>query len=87
MVLSTITHLNDYGFRLTLADAGGTSETLGVIGFHRLYTEDRGWEPTADLHIGELIRGDYGDLTVTKLVRDPGVHRVYNLTVEDDHTY
>ena len=87
VVLSTITHLNNYGFRLTLTNAAGTAETLGVTGFHKLYTEDRGWEPTAALHIGEMVRGNHGDLKVAKLVSDPGVHRVYNLTVEADHVY
>lgn len=87
VVLTTITHLNDYGFHLTLADATGNTETLGITGFHKMYTEDRAWTSAADLQIGELVRGDHGDLRVVGLTRDPGVHRVYNLTVEADHVY
>jgi hypothetical protein len=52
-----------------------------------MYTEDRGWMSAADLYVGERIRGDHGDLTVTNLIRDPGVHRVYNIDVEADHVY
>jgi RHS repeat-associated protein len=87
VVLTTITHLNNYGFHLTLGDASGRTETLGITGFHKLYTEDRGWASAADLRRGEHIRGQDGDLTVVSLVRDPGIHRVYNLTVEADHVY
>lgn len=87
VVLTTITHLNDYVFHLTLQDASGNTETLGVTGFHKLFAEDRGWTSVASLHIGEQMRGDHGDLTVVSLTRDPGVQRVYNLTVEADHSY
>ena len=87
VVLSTITHLNDFGFHLTLANATGQTETLGTTGFHKLYTEDRAWTSAAELRLGEHIRGGHGDLMVVSLASDPGVHRVYNLTVEADHVY
>jgi hypothetical protein len=34
-----------------------------------------------------FLRGDHGDLTVMALSRDPGVFRVYNMSVEADHVY
>ena len=36
---------------------------------------------------GEQLRGHRGPLTVTSLSRVPGVHRVYNMTVESEHVY
>ena len=39
------------------------------------------------LRAGEHVPGVVGMLTVTGLDRLPGVRRVYNMTVERDHTY
>ncbi len=70
-----------------MANAQGQSETLGITGFHLVYTEDRGWVEASQLQMGERVQGADGDLTVTSLIRDPGVHQVYNMTVETDHVY
>jgi hypothetical protein len=41
-----------------------------------------------DLTVGDSLRGQAGQsLTVVDITRDPGVQRVYNLTVESDHVY
>jgi hypothetical protein len=87
VVLATVTHLNDDVFNLTMTDNAGDSTTIGVTGYHKIYTEDRGWVDAGDLYDGELVRGDNGDVTVTGLSSDPGTYRVYNLDVEDDHVY
>lgn len=87
VVLTTFTHLNNFVFDLTVSNATGQVETLGVTGFHKLYAEDRGWTSVADLRPGEKIRGEHGDLTVAGMSSDAGVHWVYNLTVETDHVY
>ena len=87
VVLTTVTHLNDYVFNLTLKNASGETETLGVTGYHRFYDETNGWTQTQNLQIGETLRGDHGDLTVVGLTRDVGAYRVYNITVEADHVY
>ena len=87
VVLATVSHLNDFVFHLTLTNSDGDSSTIGVTGYHKIYTEDRGWVDADDLYNGELVRGAHGDLTVTGLSTDPGMYRVYNLDVEDDHVY
>ena len=87
VVLSTITHLNDYVFALTVADASGAEDRLGVTGFHKLYSQTRGWTSVGDLHVGERLRGELGNVRVVRLDRLPGAQRVYNLTVEHDHVY
>ena len=80
-------HLNNYVFDLMLADAAGQLETLGVSGYHPFYDLVAGWTQAESLYVGERLRGDYSDLTVVGIVPDPGVERVYNMTVEGDHVY
>jgi RHS repeat-associated protein len=88
VVLTTVTHLNNYVFHLTLDGSAGREDTLGVTGYHRFYSESRGWEPVDQLKAGEVVRGvEGGDVTVSSVVRDPGTYRVYNMTVEADHVY
>jgi len=87
VVLATVSHLNSDVYNLTMSDAQGNSQTLGVTGYHNIYTDDRGWVETHNLAMGEPIRGDHGNLTVTGLARDPGAFRVYNMTIEADHDY
>jgi hypothetical protein len=87
VVLATVTHLNDDVFHLTLTNARGQSEVIGVTAYHLIYTEDRGWVEASQLRMGEAIQGANGDLTVTGLVQDPGVFQVYNMDVEADHVY
>ncbi len=87
VVLATVTHLNNFLFRLTLTNLSGASEDIGVTGYHKIYTEDRGWVNASELVLGEKVRGADGDLTVTGLIRDPGVYHIYNISVESDHVY
>lgn len=87
VVLTTVNHLNNFVFNLTLKDAHGKSDTIGVTGWHKIYSEQRGWVSVSELEHGELIRNADGYARVAGLVRDPGVHRVYNMTVEADHVY
>ena len=87
VVLTTVSHLNTYVFDLTLSDSQGNSDTLGVTGYHKFYTEDRGWVTVDQLAMGELIRTVAGDVTVSSVTREEGVFRVYNMTVEADHDY
>jgi hypothetical protein len=87
VVTTTVSHSNDDVYQLTLQNDSGRTDTMGVTAYHRVYTEDRGWVDASDLALGELVRGDHGDVTVTGLVRDPGSFTVYNITVEGDHVY
>ena len=88
VVLSTVNHLNKYVFELTIRDAAGHSETVHATGFHKFFSASRnGWISAAELRKGEQLRGVNGALTVADLRRFSGVHRVYNMTVEDEHVY
>jgi len=87
VVLTTVNHLNNYVFNLTLTDPSGADDTIGITGYHKVYTEDRGWVQAYDLHEGEAVRTASGNAIVTGLVRNPGTFRVYNMTVEADHVY
>ena len=88
VVLSTVNHLNKYVFELTIRDAAGHSETVHATGFHKFFSASRnGWISAAELQKGEQLRGVNGALTVADLRRFSGVHRVYNMTVEDEHVY
>jgi hypothetical protein len=88
VVLTTINHLNRYVFRLGLTDSSGRTETIGVTGFHKFYSEDRKtWVSVEDLRRGERVPGAGGLLTVSMIARSRGVERVYNMTVDREHVY
>ena len=88
VVLTTVNHLNSFVFNLTLKNATGQTDTLGVTGYHKFYDEAEGWQSVCDLTIGDTLRGRDGNVvTVAEITRDAGVHRVYNMTVETDHVY
>ena len=87
VVLTTVSHNNSDVYELTIKNADGKTETLGVTGSHRFYDETGGWTQTRDLSEGQILRGLSGDLTVLEVVHDPRPERVYNFTVETDHVY
>jgi hypothetical protein len=87
VVLTTVSHSNDFVYTLTLTDPDGQADVLGITGWHKVYSEDRGWVSAKDLVEGEVVRTADGYAVVTGLVRDPGTFRVYNMTVESDHVY
>jgi hypothetical protein len=88
VVLTTVNHLNPELYELTLADAAGRESSARPTGLHKFYSEDRGaWTNTRDLRDGERLRSIDGPLTVERLARVPGVHRVYNLTVAGEHVF
>ena len=87
-MLTTVNHLNKYVFELTIKDATGQNETVHTTGFHKFYSATRdAWISANELRQGEQLRGVNGVLTVADLRAFPGVHRVYNMTVEDEHVY
>jgi len=88
VVLTTINHLNRYVFALELSDVAGRAETVRATGFHKFYNDDRKeWVSVDKLRPGNRVPGVAGLLTVKSIARLPGVQRVYNMTVEDDHVY
>jgi hypothetical protein len=87
VVLTTVSHLNDSVFDLSLRGNDGELNTIGVMGVHKIYSDDLGWVSAQDLRPGEAVRTAEGLATVAGLVSRTGVHRVYNMTVEADHMY
>src|SRR5262249_31175979 len=88
IVLTTVNHLNRYVLELSLRSSDARQEVLRPTGFHKFYSETRDeWVSAEDLADGETLRGVDGPVTVANFTRYPGVHRVYNMTVEGEHVY
>ena len=88
VVLTTINHLNNYVFDLTIEDKHGQTETIGVTGFHKFYSAtQQGWISAEELSVGEELNGQDRMLRVVSLERRANIHRVFNFTVERDHVY
>jgi RHS repeat-associated protein len=70
------------------ATATKTSETIHTNKKHPFFTKEDGFLPVAQLKLGmHVLRADgrYGVITGWKIV--PGVKTMYNLTVQQDHTF
>ena len=53
-----------------------------------LFSEDRqAWVRAGELREGERLRTLQGAAEIVSIARKPGVHRVYNLEVQTEHTY
>jgi hypothetical protein len=88
VILTTVNHLNADVHELTIRDASGRQETIRTTGGHKFYSATRtAWVSATDLEPGEQLHGLGGPVDVVSRARLPGVHRVYNLTVEGDHVY
>jgi len=88
VVLTTVNHLNRDVLELTLKDGQGSHESLRPTGLHKFYSIDRDrWLSAEALQPGETLRGHASPLTLVETRRIPGVHRVYNMTVEGEHVY
>ncbi|RCS42324.1 hypothetical protein DTL42_19280 [Bremerella cremea] len=88
VVLTTVDHLNNDVHELTLVTPEGVTESVRPTGFHKVYraTDDR-WVSVCELREGDELQGPNGPLWVQSLTKVPGVHRVYNMTVEGEHVY
>ncbi|GAB6188039.1 hypothetical protein [Thermopirellula anaerolimosa] len=88
VVLTTVTHLNRDVWELTLTDDRGQRERVRPTGLHKFYSQSRqAWVSVRDLQPGEQLGGIHRPLTVAAVRPIPGVHRVYNMTVEGEHVY
>jgi hypothetical protein len=54
---------------------------------HLFWTEDRGWVPAAYLEVGETLFGEHGPVEVSAAASLSGNATVYNMEIEDTHTY
>jgi hypothetical protein len=88
VVLTTVNHLNCDVYELTVAASDGRTETVWPTGLHKFYRpQDGEWVSAQDLRTGDELEGAQGRIHVQSLAMLPGTHRVYNMTVEADHTY
>jgi RHS repeat-associated protein len=88
VVLTTVSHLNPDVWQLDILDAEGNAKTIRPTGQHKFYSLTRDdWVMAKELGTGEKLRGLVGAARVCGLARVPGVHRVYNMTVESEHVY
>jgi hypothetical protein len=88
VVLTTVNHLNNDVYELTVGSLGGQSEVIRTTGFHKFYRQgDDAWVSAKELSAGDRLDGPTATLVVQSLQPLPGTHRVYNLTVEGDHVY
>jgi hypothetical protein len=88
VVLATTTQLNAHVVELTVADEHGQQEPVRATANHPFYSADRSqWVAAGELREGEHLQGIQGRLTLLRSERLPGIHRVYNMTVEEDHVY
>jgi hypothetical protein len=88
VVQTTVNHLNANLRELRVQDGKGHQETIRPTGFHKFYRATDGkWVSAEDLVSGDQLQGHRGMLRVLANTRFPGIHRVYNLTVETEHVY
>jgi hypothetical protein len=86
IVLSTVTHLNGHVMQIWLE---GLINPLELTLRHRLFSEERSeWTAAGELRVGDEVRTiGGGRAAITRINRKPGVHRVYNIEVETEHSY
>lgn len=85
-VLSTFWHDTNQLVDIGVTGGGRVSSTAG----HRFFVVDRGWTVVSDLRVGDRLRTQDGTVrTVTTLQDRRGLtdQRVYDLTVDDLHTF
>jgi hypothetical protein len=88
VVLTTVNHLNASVRELKVEDSHGRCQTIRPTDTHKIYRATDGkWVAAAELRVGDLLRGREGLLRVLANAPVPGLHRVYNLTVEGEHVY
>ncbi|MCL4207998.1 MAG: DUF2380 domain-containing protein, partial [Pirellulaceae bacterium] len=87
-VLTTVNHLSDDVHELTIRDSQGNRETIRTTSGHKFYSTTRtAWLAASDLQPGEHLDSHAGSLELVSFHPYPGRHRVYNLTVQNDHVY
>jgi hypothetical protein len=77
---------------LTLAGAGsgggGPPAKVTATAGHKFYSPGKGWTEAADLKVGDKLRDARGKaVTVSRTAEYGDTTTVYNLTVNDTHTY
>ena len=88
VVQTVVSHLNADVYELTVEAADGRQEIIRPTGGHKMYQADQGrWISASELGVGDHLSGVDGPLKIVGIRKYPGVHRVYNLTVQGEHVY
>jgi hypothetical protein len=75
-------------YRLVIADQAGVQETIRTTDEHPFWIVDHGWVRAADLREGDpLLTSSGEDRLVVSLVEEEVQETVYNIEVEEFHTY
>lgn len=87
IVLSTVNYLSPLVREIHVVCDDGTDERIGVTEKHPFYTE-RGWVAASELREGDNVFCRGGTAArVSGMSPQRSVERVYNLTVENEHTF
>ncbi|MET7389957.1 ricin-type beta-trefoil lectin domain protein [Streptomyces sp. NPDC005529] len=82
-VTDTFRHYSDRLIQVRTA-GGVVTSTRG----HRFFVADRGWTTVSDLRVGDRLRTPGGTLSTVTTLRDRSARtKVYDLTVDDLHTF
>ena len=73
---------------LTYTQPGGSTRELRVTPNHPIWSKKRGWIPVEQLTIGHVLAiGYFGNVLVLKVQKTDETARVYNIEVDEFHTY
>jgi hypothetical protein len=88
VVLTTVNHLHNHVVEVIVRNERGEREAIRPTNFHKFYSETRNaWVSAEDLQVDEVLAGRNGSIVVVSQSRVPGIHRVFNMTVEGEHVY
>lgn len=86
--LTTIENQSDAVYELEVAAEDGTTESIRTTGGHKFYREsDQAWVSAQTLLPADQLQGASGSLAVSGVSEVPGLHSVFNMTVEGEHVY
>ena len=88
VVRTTVNHLHNRVVELTVEDRQGRTARIRPTAFHKFYSRTRHtWVSAEDIQSDEQIATLGGTVRLVRCRPIPGIHRVYNLTVEGEHVY
>ena len=89
-VLQVYVNETDTLVHLSITDENGSETTINTTENHPFYTEGKGWVTASKLEIGDILHTKDGKIQVVKEVSLEKLEapvKVYNLEVDEQHTY